>query len=136
MPVGASTGWTSLLIDWISFESTDLAILKVVPVTSGNVEICATDQFSNTGQCFSFSGINTNAGRFFTIAPDPAEPNNQQLINTITISAAGGLKAVQQVRIGEIFSADTTPIPEPGTLSLMGVGLLLAGFTRFRRKQA
>jgi len=69
-----------------------------------------------------FLGTNTGSAEFL-IAPD-------------IITKAGTAPLIGAALIRSSTGSSSTEIPEPGTLTLIGVGLLGLGFTRRRRKTA
>ena len=119
----ANTRWTTAPIDQSNFAlvridhgvgDVDTAYMWMNPALGSEPSILSAD-ITTTGD-FDFNRIRPFAGN------PSAESGN--------IGAEG---LIDEIRIGETFT-DVTPVPEPSTWALIGLGLLL--FFKFRRKQA
>jgi hypothetical protein len=129
VPALAGDAWTLLDLSWITFASTDEVILRVKPLEDDTtVVLSATDQFGNTfTSAPNFAGVPAPQGQFFTLTTADG-----QLITSVRIASDKSLVEVEQVRLGNLNGGGE--VPEPGTLGLLGAGLLFAGVI-WRRRQ-
>jgi len=130
VPALAGDAWTLLDLSWINFASTDEVILRVKPLEDDTtVVLSATDQFGNTfTSAPNFAGVPAPQGQFFTLTTADG-----QLITSVRVASDKSLVEVEQVRLGNL-NGGGGEVPEPGTLSLLGAGLLFAGVI-WRRRQ-
>lgn len=120
---------TNLTIDLIDATYTSL-ILNVDAATAGSISFLVTEPNSQTtAGTFALGASGQN---FFTITAI----NNQRISSvnfTTNVNAVlTNVDDVAQVRIGGAVQ-NTTPVPEPGTMLLLGSGLLAA--VRARRRK-
>jgi hypothetical protein len=134
VPVLAGDAWTLLNLSWINFASTDEVILRVKPIEDdATVVLSATDQFGNTfTSAPNFAGVPAPQGQFFTLTTADG-----QLITSVRVASDKSLAEIEQVRLGNLFNGGGSggEVPEPGTLSLFGAGLVFAGAV-WRRRQS
>src|SRR5262249_35780832 len=101
----------------------------------GTANIVVQDQFGTP-----FTYILGNGQNFFTL-----DAINNEVITDIKIfksAPAGGnwgFNDLKQPRIGglcTLVGATCTPIPEPGTIAMFGLGLLGLGLVKARRRRS
>lgn len=131
--IAAGTGtFTDLTVDLVDPTAyfTSL-ILNIDATAEGGVDFTVTE--TNGQQTMGSFALGASGENFFTITAV-----NGQRIDTVRFNATGNatVEDVAQVRIGGLATEEPNvePIPEPGTMALMGGGLLLAGLA-FRRKK-
>ena len=74
----------------------------------------------------------TNGNNFVTIRALDSET-----ITNVVLASSGGFADLRQVRISGVANPTSGAVPEPATLSLLGVGLLgVAAITRRRRRDS
>jgi PEP-CTERM motif len=131
--VNTATVWTTLDMEWVNFDTTDLVILRVKPTTDGTtIVLTACD---NLGDCSwtsfpDFTGIDAPSGDFFRVRTEAG----QRIVSVGVAASNGSLSEVEQVRLGNLFIGDDVVAPEPAALALFGMGLLAVGF-RARRNR-
>lgn len=130
----AATLWTMLDMSWLNFDSTDLVILRIKPVSDDtSIVLTACD---NLGDCTwtsfpDFTGIDAPAGDFFRVRAI----DGQRIVSVGVTASSGSLSEVEQVRLGDLFDGDDViPSPEPTMLALFGIGLCGAA-ARVRRRR-
>lgn len=132
--VNTATIWTTLDMEWINFDSTDLVILRIKPTTDGTtIVLTACD---NLGDCSwtsfpDFTGIDAPSGDFFRVRTE----NGQRIVSVGLTASNGSLSEVEQVRLGNLFIGDDVVVaPEPASLALFGMSLLAVGFHARRKR--
>ena len=88
---------------------------------TANVSVLTTDNVTS-----NFAYQLGNGQNFLTIVAEPGTS-----ILSVTINASGGFIDLRQVRLGGV-----TAVPEPATLSLLGISLFGAGWLARKRRRS
>jgi hypothetical protein len=118
----SANGFTNLTISTPGQTFTGI-VFNLDAVSSGNSTISVAPEGATNQFALSSSGQN-----FLTI-----QAINNELMSSVTISSLVGISDISQVRLTGLTSAPAA-IPEPATLSLVGVSLVGLGMLRRRIK--
>lgn len=121
--------FTDLDISVPGFAFDRLVFRLFNPVSDGTVTIRATD---DSGTVFEETlALTGTSGEFFNVQSD-----NVQQIASVSFTSSAGVQDIRQVRVGGLTEEGGAPpeIPEPGTMALLGSGLLAVGFRKYRTK--
>jgi hypothetical protein len=97
-------------------------------IADGTATFVAVDQFGTTFNLGTFA-LDATGQNFFTLGSiDGQVATKFELVSTVGLE---DITDLEQVRLGP--ASITTNVPEPGTLSLLGLGLLGLGLIRRRK---
>jgi hypothetical protein len=115
----------------VAFEEFE-ANLNIFARASGFATVTACNPASTGGGCETFNFALDSGENFFVLSVA-----DNQLLRSIEISTTTGLLDIGEIRIDGFHNGtDVTPVPEPASMTLLGLGLAGAAARLRRRSDA
>jgi hypothetical protein len=132
--VEASDGAFATLTISVEGATFDTLILNIDAIKQRPTDLASKISFTDGVTTSALFALSSNGQNFFTLTGGPFNFITFNVFQAAqTSTALQDVVDVKQVRIGG-WKKIADPVPEPGTVALLGAGLIGLGFVRSRRK--